>query len=53
MSKNSVNTKSSQSTARSRPQTELETGFREWMFLISRQNTRFQVVEVEKFFKVA
>ena len=53
MSKNSVNTKSSQSTARSRPQTELETGFREWIFLISRQNTQFQVAQSEKFFKVA
>ena len=41
-----------QSTARSRPQTELETSFREWTFLIPRQNTRFQVVEIGKFFKL-
>ncbi|MCJ1349011.1 hypothetical protein MMC31_007245, partial [Peltigera leucophlebia] len=39
---NGISTQSPQSTARSRPQTELETGFREWTFLISRQNSRFQ-----------
>ena len=41
-----------QSTARSRPRTEFEIGFREWTFLISRQNTRFQVVEIGNFFKM-
>lgn len=41
-----------QSTARSRPQTELQTGFREWPLFIPRQNTRFQVVAIEKFFKL-
>ncbi|KAL8993845.1 MAG: hypothetical protein Q9169_006042 [Polycauliona sp. 2 TL-2023] len=41
-----------QATARPRPRTELETGFREWTFLIPRQNTRFQVVEVGNFFKM-
>ncbi|KAL9594881.1 MAG: hypothetical protein Q9179_005205 [Wetmoreana sp. 5 TL-2023] len=37
----------------SRPRTELETSFREWTFLIPRQNTRFQVVEIGNFFKMA
>lgn len=37
---------------RLRPQSELQTGFREWTFLIPRQNTRFQVVEIGKFFKL-
>ena len=50
--KNGANTQPPQSTTRSRPQNELETGFREWTFLIPRQNTRFQVVEVGKFFTV-
>ena len=50
--RNSASPQPSQSTARSRPQTELETSFREWTFLIPRQNTRFQVVEIGKFFKV-
>lgn len=47
-----ANTKPPQSTARSRPQTELHTSFREWTFLIPRQNTRFQVVAIGKFFKL-
>ncbi|KAA6410497.1 MAG: hypothetical protein FRX48_05919 [Lasallia pustulata] len=50
--KSGASTQPPQSTARSRPQTELETGFREWTFLIPRQNTRFQVVEIGNFFKV-
>jgi len=50
--KDGASTQPPQSTARSRPQSELETGFREWTFLIPRQNTRFQVVEVGKFFTV-
>ncbi len=51
--KNGANTQPPQPTARSRPQTELENGLREWTFLIPRQNTRFQVVvDIEKFFKV-
>lgn len=49
---NGISTQSPQSTARSRPQTKLETGFREWTFLISRQNTRFQVGEIEESFKM-
>jgi len=51
--KNGASTQPSQSTARSRPQTEFEIGFREWTFLIPRQNTRFQAVEIGKFFKVS
>jgi len=50
--KNGTTTQPPQSTARSRPQSELETGFREWTFLIPRQYTRFQVSEVGKFFTV-
>ena len=49
---NRADTQPPQSTARSRPQGELETGFREWTFLIPRQNTRFQAVEIGKFFKM-
>ncbi|KAI4117370.1 MAG: hypothetical protein LQ345_002382 [Seirophora villosa] len=41
-----------QTTAKSRPRTELETGFREWTFLIPRQNTRSQVVKIGNFFKM-
>ncbi|KAI4239984.1 MAG: hypothetical protein L6R40_005416 [Gallowayella cf. fulva] len=41
-----------QATARSRPRTELETGFREWTFLIPRRDMRFQVVEIGNFFKM-
>ncbi len=51
--KNGASTQPSQSTARSRPQTKFEIGFREWTFLIPRQNTRFQAVEIGKFFKVS
>ncbi|KAI4273758.1 MAG: hypothetical protein L6R38_006265 [Xanthoria sp. 2 TBL-2021] len=47
-----ASTQTLQATARSRPRTELETGFREWTFLIPRQNTRFQVVEIGNFFKM-
>lgn len=47
-----ASTQPPQTTARLRPQSELQTGFREWTFLIPRQNTRFQVVEIEKFFKL-
>ncbi|MCJ1286467.1 hypothetical protein MMC26_005812 [Xylographa opegraphella] len=50
---NGSNTLSPQSTAILRPRTELETSFREWTFLIPRQNTRFQVVEIGKFFQMA
>ncbi len=49
---NGATTQPPQSTARSRPQSELETGFREWSFLIPRRNTPFRVVEIGKFFKV-
>ena len=45
-----VNTRPLQFTARSRPRTELETSFREWTFLIPRQNARSQAVELESFF---
>ena len=41
-----------QSTDRSRPRTELEYGFREWTFLIPKQNTRHPVLEIGKFFKM-
>ena len=50
---NGANTQLPQSTARSRLRTELETSFREWTFLIPRQNTRLQVVEIGNFFKMA
>ncbi|MCJ1347634.1 hypothetical protein MMC31_005862 [Peltigera leucophlebia] len=50
--KNGANIQPPQSTARSRPQTELQTDFREWTLLIPRQNTRFQVVAIGKFFKL-
>ena len=55
MAGNGASTQPPQSTARSRPRTEwtkFETGLREWTFLIPRQNTRFQVVEIGNFFKM-
>lgn len=48
----SANGEPPQSTARSRPQTKLQTGFREWTLLIPKQNTQFQVIEIGKFFKL-
>ena len=48
---NDVNTQPRPSTSSSGPRTEFENGFREWTFLIPKQNTRFQHVEIEKFFK--
>ncbi len=53
MADNGTNTKAPQSTARPRPRTEFESSFREWTFLIPRQDTRFQAVEIGKFFKMA
>ncbi|KAI4197444.1 MAG: hypothetical protein LQ348_002163 [Seirophora lacunosa] len=47
-----ASTQPSQTTAKSRPRTELETGFREWTFLIPRQNTPSQVVKIGNFFKM-
>ncbi|KAF6236089.1 hypothetical protein HO173_005717 [Letharia columbiana] len=47
-----VGTHATQSTARSQPLTEVENGYREWTFLIPRQNMRYQVVEIGKFFKM-
>ncbi|KAL8823199.1 MAG: hypothetical protein Q9191_006082 [Dirinaria sp. TL-2023a] len=38
--------------ARNRPRTDLETGFREWTFLIPKQSSRYQAVETDKFFKL-
>jgi len=49
---NGVSTQPQQSTARSQPRTEFETGFREWTFLIPRQKTRVGVVEIGDFFKM-
>ncbi|KAI4145818.1 MAG: hypothetical protein LQ340_006150 [Diploschistes diacapsis] len=49
---NGASTQPSQATARSRPRTEVETGFREWTFLIPKQRTRFQVLEIGKFFRM-
>lgn len=46
----SANGEPPQATARSRPQTKLQTGFREWTLLIPKQ--KFQVVEIGKFFKL-
>ncbi|KAL8718888.1 MAG: hypothetical protein Q9225_004034 [Loekoesia sp. 1 TL-2023] len=48
----STNVQSPQSSTRSRPRTELETGFREWTFLIPRQNARFQSRELGSFFRL-
>ena len=48
----SVKAQSPQSAARHRPRTELETTFREWTFLIPRQNTRSQAVKIGDFFKM-
>ena len=48
---NDVNTQPRPSTSNSGPRTEFENGFREWTFLIPKQNTRFQHVETEKFFR--
>lgn len=45
-------TQSLQTTAKLRPRTELETSFREWTFLIPKQNSRHQAVETDKFFKL-
>lgn len=50
--KSGPNVESSQSTARSRPRTELQTGFREWTLFIPRKDTRFQAVTTGKFFKL-
>ena len=47
-----ANTQSPQSTAGPRPRTELETGFREWTYLIPKRNTRSQAVEIGSFFKI-
>ncbi|KAI4093451.1 MAG: hypothetical protein LQ344_002864 [Seirophora lacunosa] len=47
-----ASTQPSQTTAKSRLRTELETGFREWTFLIPRQNTPSQVVKIGNFFKM-
>lgn len=52
MAGNGASTRPQQSTARSQPRTEFETAFREWTFLIPRQNTRYQVVGIGNFFKV-
>lgn len=52
MQGNGGQTQPSQSTARPRPRTEFENGFREWTFLIPKQNTRPQVLELGKFFKM-
>lgn len=52
MGENSVNSESPQSAARSRPQTKLQIGFREWTLLIPKKNTRFHVLEIGKFFKL-
>ena len=41
-----------QATDRSHPRTELESGFREWTFLIPRQNARFQAMQTKKFFNM-
>ncbi|KAI9889600.1 MAG: hypothetical protein M1814_005107 [Vezdaea aestivalis] len=48
-----ANTQSPQSTAEAPPRLEIETSFRDWTFLIPRQNTLFRVVETGKFFKLA
>ncbi len=48
----SASTQPLQATTRSRPRTEFETGFRQWTFLIPRQNARFQAMELENFFKM-
>ena len=52
VARSGASTQHLQSTARSRPRTEFEVGFREWTFLIPRQNTRLQAVEIGKFFKM-
>ncbi|KAL9598762.1 MAG: hypothetical protein Q9219_004259 [cf. Caloplaca sp. 3 TL-2023] len=41
-----------QHPGRSRPRNEHETGFREWTFLIPRQNARSPVLELGKFFRL-
>ncbi|CAF9942307.1 hypothetical protein IMSHALPRED_003470 [Imshaugia aleurites] len=41
-----------QPTARSRPRTEFENGFREWTFLIPKQNTRLLALDIGKFFRM-
>ena len=41
-----------QPSARQRPQTGIEISFREWTFLIPKQDTRFRYMEVGKFFKM-
>ena len=38
-------------TSKSGPRTEFENAFREWTFLLPKQSTRSQYVEIEKFFK--
>ncbi|KAL8841355.1 MAG: hypothetical protein Q9170_000986 [Blastenia crenularia] len=47
---NGSNVKSVKPDAKSRPRNEFETGFREWTFLIPRQDSRSQVRELGKFF---
>ena len=49
---NGASTQSLQVTARPRPRTEFETGFREWTFLLAKQNARSQVEEIGNFFKM-
>ncbi|KAI4175839.1 MAG: hypothetical protein LQ343_001452 [Gyalolechia ehrenbergii] len=47
-----ANIQPQQSHTRPRPRTDIETSFREWTFLIPKQNRRFQILEIGKFFKL-
>ncbi|MCJ1475096.1 hypothetical protein MMC13_003756 [Lambiella insularis] len=50
-SKRDAHAQQPQPTAKLRPQTEFETAYRDWTFLIPRQNSRFHIVETWKLFK--
>ena len=49
---NDANTRKSQSHATSRPRSELDVAFRQWTFLIPKQNVQEQIVEIGGFFKL-
>lgn len=49
---NDANMQPRPSTIKSGPRTEFENGFREWTFLIPKQNARYQTLEIRKFFQM-